>query len=87
MSHQLFKFNLSFCFICVFNLQFAMFLRQRFIHNRLFNANFDAKFNLLFVNIPAKTFTNTCQICSGQILKNHVALHFSLTTLTRHILY
>jgi hypothetical protein len=45
-SDQLFKSNLTFCVVCVFNMQFekSVFLRRWFIHNRLINANFDAKF-------------------------------------------
>jgi hypothetical protein len=41
--HQLFKSNLTFCVVCVFDLQFekSVFLREWFVHNRLVNANFD----------------------------------------------
>jgi hypothetical protein len=39
-TDEVFKSNLTFCFICVFNLQ----TDEWCVHNRLFNANFDRKF-------------------------------------------
>jgi hypothetical protein len=40
LTEQLFKFNLTFCVVCVFTLQ----IDEWCVHNRLFNANFEDKF-------------------------------------------
>jgi hypothetical protein len=50
--------NLTFCVVCVFNLQFEnrCFLDEWFIHNWLFNVNFDAT----FIKTPFSIAIVTC---------------------------
>jgi hypothetical protein len=62
-----FKSNLTFCVVCVFNLEFEKSVFLRRVGHSLFNANFDPLFKKNTIFFKGLKTTGTNSLCSGLI--------------------